>query len=298
MTDHRNVDVFSLDRRQVRAAFNEAARGYDAVALLQGEVGDRLLERLDLTTLIPTRVLDLGCGTGRHLARLRKYYPRARVLGTDFAIGMLEAASRAQGWLRRAPFVCADAMHLPFPATCFDLTYSNLMLQWCEDLDQVLRELRRIMQTHGLLLFSTFGPDTLKELRAAWREVDDFNHVNRFIDMHDIGDALIRAGFVEPVMDTEHLTLTYTDIQALMHDLKGIGAHNVTAGRSRSLAGRARLEVLRSAYEKQRQNGRLPSTYEVVYGTAWTPAYIPTELLTSSEREAAIASRRFAGTGS
>lgn len=292
MSDSRGTDEFSLDRRQVRVAFERAAHGYDAAAVLQREVGGRLLERLELTALKPARILDLGCGTGRHLGVLRQRYPQAQVLGADLAINMLTAARRAQGWFRRSPLVCTNAMQLPFAATGFELIYCNLMLQWCDDLDQVLRELRRVLKPHGLLLFTTFGPDTLKELRAAWREVDAFNHVNRFIDMHDIGDALIRAGFVEPVMDVEHLTLTYADVRALMHDLKSIGAHNVTAGRDRGLGGRERVRKLTAAYEHFRRDGRLPATYEVVYGTAWTPAYIPTAMLTAGEIRAAMVERQ------
>ncbi|MGA9852869.1 MAG: malonyl-ACP O-methyltransferase BioC [Gammaproteobacteria bacterium] len=282
------MDEFSLDRRQLRAAFERAASGYDAAAVLQQEVGVRLLERLELTTLKPACILDLGCGTGRHLGALRQRYPKAQIIGTDFAINMLAAARRSQGWFRRTPLVCADAMRLPFAATCFDIVYCNLMLQWCDDLDGALTELRRVVNPHGLLLFTTFGPDTLKELRAAWREVDALNHVNRFTDMHDIGDALIRAGFVEPVMDVEHLTLTYADVRSLMADLKSIGAHNVTAGRPRGLGGRGRLGKLAAAYEPFRRDDRLPATYEVVYGTAWTPAYIPADMLTVGEMQAAL----------
>ena len=282
------MDEFALDRRQLRAAFERAAHAYDAAAVLQREVGVRLLERLELTTLKPSRVLDLGCGTGNHLPALHRRYPKAQVLGADFAMNMLAVARRSQGWFRRVPLVCADALRLPFAAGSFDLVYCNLMLQWCDDLDLALAEARRVVAPHGLLLFTTFGPDTLKELRAAWREVDGFIHVNRFIDMHDIGDALIRAGFAEPVMDVEQLTLTYADVRALMRDLKSIGAHNVTAGRPRALGGRARLRKLAAAYEPFRQDGRLPASYEVVYGTAWTPAYIPTELLTPSELRAAL----------
>lgn len=288
MSEGRDRDEFSLDRRQLRAAFEGAARGYDAAAVLQREIGARLLERLGLTTLQPARILDIGCGPGRQLVTLSKRYPRAQVLGVDLAMSMLAATRRARDWFRRRPLVCADALQLPFAATCFDLVYSNLMLQWCDDLDQVFRELRRVMRTHGLLLFSTFGPDTLKELRSAWRAVDSFNHVNRFIDMHDIGDTLLRAGFVEPVMDMEHITLTYEDVQALMHDLKSIGAHNVTGGRSRGLGGRGRLRKLTQAYGRFHRDGRVPATYEVIYGTAWTPAYIPADLLTAGETQTAM----------
>lgn len=282
------MDEFTLDRQQLRAAFERAARGYDAAAALQQEVARRLLERLELTTIRPARVLDLGCGTGRSLRELRRRYPRARLVAADFAFNMLLAVRRRLGFWRRVPLTCADALHLPFAAGAFDLVYCNLVLQWCDDLDQALAELRRTLAPHALLLFSSFGPDTLKELRAAWREVDDFNHVNRFIDMHDVGDALIRAGFVEPVMDVENLTLTYANVQALAQDLKAIGAHNVTAGRPRGLGGRRRAGKLAAAYERFRQDGRLPATYEVVYGTAWTPAYLPAGMLTAAERDAAL----------
>ncbi len=292
MSENHVKGDFWLDRRLLRTAFESAARGYDAAAVLQHEVGERLLERLDLTTLQPARILDLGCGTGRALGALRKHYPEAGVVGADIAFGMLAVARHAQSRFRRTPLVCADAMHLPFTAMSFDLIYCNLMLQWCNDLERIFAELRRLLRPHALLLFTTFGPDTLRELRAAWREVDSFKHVNRFIDMHDIGDALMRAGFVEPVMDMEHLTLTYTDVQTLMHDLKNIGAHNVTAGRAHGLTGRGRLLRMQSAYEKQRRDGRLPASYEVIYGTAWTPAYIPAAMLTPGEARAAIRKRR------
>ena len=292
MSENHAGNDFWLDRHLMRAAFDRAARGYDAAAVLQHEVGKRLLERLELTTLQPARILDLGCGTGRALDALHKHYPEAGIVGADIAVGMLAAARRARGWFRRMPLVCADAMRLPFTAMSFDLIYCNLVLQWCNDLGRIFAELRRLLRPHALLLFTTFGPDTLRELRAAWREADGFNHVNRFIDMHDIGDALMRAGFVEPVMDVEYLTLTYTDVHLLMRDLKRIGAHNVTAGRAPGLTGRGRLRCMQSAYEKQRRDGRLPASYEVIYGTAWTPAYMPAAMLTPGEARAAMLERR------
>lgn len=271
MTEPTDTAEFRLDRRQVRNAFDRAAPQYDAAAVLQHEVGARLLERLDLTTLTPARILDLGCGTGRATPELMRRYRSAQLVAADFAPAMLREVRR-RFWFRRPGLVCADAGSLPFGTAGFDLVFCNLMLQWCDDLDACLGELRRVTTTQGLLLFSTLGPDTLRELRAAWREVDGATHVNSFVDMHDIGDALIRAGFVEPVMDVEHITLTYEDVYALMHDLKRIGAHNVTGGRARNLTGRERMRKLAAAYEQARHAGRLPATYEVVYGTAWTPA--------------------------
>lgn len=276
------ADEFSLDRAAVRKAFDKAAPGYDAAAVLQREMGERLLERLELTTITPGRVLDVGCGTGRPTRALVQRYPAAQVIGVDLAPNMLGFARQRPWyapWQKRARFVCADAAALPFAAEGFDLIYASLVLQWCEDLDATLLEWRRLLKPHGLLLFSTLGPDTLKELRTAWQEVDGYNHVNRFLDMHDVGDGLIRAGFVEPVMDVEHLTMTYADAPALMRDLKRIGAHNVTAGRGRGLTGRGRLAALSQAYERWRRDGRLPATYEAVYGTAWAPKFMPTAAL-------------------
>jgi malonyl-CoA O-methyltransferase len=260
------TDEFSLESSRVGASFDRAARGYDAAAFLQKEVGERLLERLDLMANVPTRVLDVGCGTGRPTRALQKRYSHADVIGADLAPTMLKMAAKKQSWFgKHADFVCADASQLPFADASCDLIYASLVLQWCEDLDATL--------------FSTLGPDTLKELRAAWSEVDEFNHVNRFLDMHDVGDALIRAGFVEPVLDVEHLTLTYGDAPSLMRDLKRIGAHNVTAGRRRGLMGSGRLAAFTTAYERFRRDGRLPATYEVVYGTAWAPKFMPTAAL-------------------
>jgi malonyl-CoA O-methyltransferase len=145
------------------------------------------------------------------------------------------------------------------------------MLQWAPDLDRALSEFRRVLTGGGLLVFSTFGPDTLAELRAAWASADGYTHVNRFIDMHDVGDALVRSGFAEPVLDLEHFTLTYPDLRALMGDLKAIGARNLTAGRSRGLTGRGRLAAAEREYERWRRDGRLVSTWEVIYGIAWVP---------------------------
>ena len=270
------ADEFSLEPSRVGASFDRAARDYDAAAFLQKEVGERLLERLDLMANTPARVLDIGCGTGRPTRDLVRRYPQSQVIGVDLAPGMLKRAVKKQSWFGKgARFVCAEASQLPLADASCDLLYASLLLQWCEDLDATLLEWRRLLKPHGLLLFSTLGPDTLKELRAAWSSVDEFNHVNRFLDMHDVGDALIRAGFVEPVMDVEHLTLTYADAPALMRDLKSIGAHNVTAGRRRGLMGRGRLAAFSTAYERFRQEGRLPATYEVVYGTAWAPKFMP-----------------------
>jgi malonyl-CoA O-methyltransferase len=188
---------------------------------------------------------------------------------------MLRQARHRRRWWRRPTVLCADAAALPLPDASVDLVFSNLMLQWCNDLDAVFREFRRVLKPRGLVTFTTFGPDTLTELRAAWRAVDDGIHVNRFIDMHDVGDAMVRAGLAEPVMDLEYFCLTYPRVIDLMRDLKAIGAHNVTVGRGRGLTGRGRLQAVADAYEAHRRDGRLPATWEVVYGQAWGPLGAP-----------------------
>ena len=257
------------DKRQARRSFESAAGGYDRAAVLQREVGERLLERLDLVKLQPQRVLDLGSGTGYCIPGLLARYRKADIVALDIAMAMLGQARRRGRWLRRPRCVCADAERLPFADNSFDLVFSSLMLQWCVDIDMAFAELQRILRPGGLLLFSTFGPDTLKELRDSWQTVDGDTHVNAFLDMHDIGDALLRARFSDPVVDVERLTVTYPDVWQLMRELKQVGAHNVTTGRPRSLTGKARMQRLVQAYEQYRCAGVLPASYEIVNGHAW-----------------------------
>jgi len=268
-------DPFVLDTARVRAAFDAAADAYDEAAVLQAEVRGRLLERLDEVRLRPRAILDAGCGTGHAARALLERYRRARVIALDIAPGMLEATRKRRPWLRRLDLVCANAESIPLPPRSVELVFSNLMLQWCNDPDRAFAEFHRVLAPGGLVMFTTFGPDTLKELRASWGTADRATHVSRFIDMHDLGDALVRAGFAEPVMDVEHFTLTYDSVRALMKELKAMGAHNATAGRSRGLTGRGRLAAVEAAYEGLRRDGRLPSTWEVVYGHAWATGSVP-----------------------
>lgn len=262
-------DEFMLDRRAVRAAFDRASSGYDAAAVLQTRVRDELLSRLELIRIAPAVVLDLGCGTGMGARRLKERYRGSLVIGLDAAAGMLREARRHSGWLRPLERMCADVFQLPFRDGTVDLVFSNLMLQWCDDLDAALREITRVLSPQGFFAFSTFGPDTLRELRTAWSQADGGSHVSGFRDMHDIGDALTRTGLAEPVMDVERLTLLYPDVAAITRDLKGIGAHNATAARARGLTGKTRWRAMTAAYECERRDGVLPVTYEVVYGAAW-----------------------------
>jgi malonyl-CoA O-methyltransferase len=262
--------AYALQRDWVRRSFDRAAATYDAAAVLHAEVRNSLLQRLTLTALQPRAVVDAGAGTGLGSRALKRRYPRALVIALDSSQGMLHAAARQQLWLRPFARVCADAERLPLENGSIDLIVSNLMLQWC-DPDAVFAEFRRVLAPQGLLTFSTFGPDTLRELRLAWAEVDSHSHVQQFIDMHDLGDALVRSGFASPVLDVERLTLKYLTVRAVAADLKATGARNAARDRAKGLTTPRKFAAMQTAYEKFRQDGRLPATYEVVYGHAWKP---------------------------
>jgi len=287
-------DAGGVDARAVRRNFARAAATYDEAAVLQREVGRRMAEKLDVVKLAPAAILDAGCGTGDAQPELASRYPEARQVALDIALPMLSVAkakARAQAREGRSVFsrllsavapamrrghvcghVCGDIARLPFAAGAFDLAWSNLALQWIDDLPQALGELCRVLREGGLVSFSTFGPDTLRELRAAFAGVDRHSHVSRFIDMHDIGDLLVAAGFGDPVMHMEYVTLTYGDATAMLRDLKAIGATNATKLRPRALMGRKRWERAVAALEVSRRDGRLPATFEVIYGHAWKVA--------------------------
>ncbi len=268
----QDAGAFRLDRPSIRTAFDRASVSYEEAAVLQARVNEELMTRLELFKFQPQVVLDLGSGTGRGAEELKRRYRRALVVALDMAPGMLREAQRRQHLFRRFERICADAMRLPFADSSVDVVFSSLMLQWCDPLDLAFAEVRRVLKPEGFFAFSTLGPDTLEELRAAWAEADGYNHVNQFVDMHDVGEALVRAGLVEPVLDVDRVQLTYTDTFGLMRDLKAIGAHNVTEGRSRGLMGRGRLARMQAAYEPFRRDGRLPATYEVIYGATWGAA--------------------------
>jgi malonyl-CoA O-methyltransferase len=267
-----DIGAYALEPRWVRRSFDRAAKTYDGAAVLHAEVRENLLQRLRLVKRVPEVVLDAGAGTGHASRALKRLYPKARVLALDASPQMLRVAGKRQSWLRPFERVCADAALLPLRDGCIDLIVSNLMLQWC-DPDAVFAEFRRVLSPSGLLSFSAFGPDTLRELRSAWKQVDAHSHVHQFIDMHDLGDALVRNGFAAPVLDVERITLQYLDVRKVAADLKATGAHNSTAGRPRGLTGRRKFAALQAAYEQFRRNGRLPATYEVVFAHAWAPAH-------------------------
>lgn len=272
---------FDIERDTVLRNATRAARGYDAAAVLAREVSRRMGERLDLVKLQPERVLDIGCGTGADLRLLAERYPQAQRIGCDFSPAMLREAGEELPWFRRllpggrareAARVCGEATRLPFAAGSMSLIWSNLMLHWLADPLPALREMHRVLRVDGLVMFTAFGPDTLKELRRCFAQADALPHVHRFIDMHDLGDMLVAAGFAEPVMDMETLTLTYDTFDALLQDLRIAGGQCALAGRRRGLTGKQLWMRVRAAYEMYRREGRLPATFEIVYGHAWRPA--------------------------
>jgi malonyl-CoA O-methyltransferase len=260
----------SIDKQRARLAFAKAADQYDQAAVLQLEIGQRLLQCLDYVKLQPQRILDIGCGTGRHTAELMRRYPKAEVIGLDFALPMLRHTRKQGRWLRHPHCVCADLDQLPLAEQSMDLVFSNMALQWSTQPASTLACIHHLLKPNGLFMFSTLGPDTLLELRQAWSQVDNAEHIHPFVDMHDYGDMLMQGGFAEPVMDMERITMTYADITGLMRDLKKIGAHNAAEHRPTGLTGRKQLHALQQAYEAYRDlEGRLPASYEVIYGHAW-----------------------------
>jgi len=279
-------DPRALDPRAVRRAFARAAATYTDAAVLQHEIAARLAERLSLVKLAPAAILDAGCGTGEAVGELAARYPGARVIALDIALPMVAAARRraragrtvlrrllrplARGHVSSVPaFVCGDINALPLAGVSVDLVWSNLALQWVNDLPRAFAEFRRVLTVGGLLSFTTFGPDTLREVRDAFAGLDASTHTNRFVDMHDIGDMLVHAGFADPVMDMEHVTLTFESPRALVAELKAIGATNRTRGRPRALMGRTRWSRAMQRLQSLARDGRIPATFEVVYGHAW-----------------------------
>ena len=268
-----------VDALQVRRNFARAAATYDAVAVLQREVGSRMLERLDYVKIAPQRVLDLGCGTGASLGALSERYPKAQVVGADVSEAMLRVAHKERSRLRyllpflrgkKSSLLAADALALPVKSAALGMVWSNLMLHWVSDPPSVFREMQRTLEVGGLLMFSTFGPDTLKELRASFS--DGYAHCQRFTDMHDYGDMLVEAGFADPVMDAEVLTMTYPNFDGLLRDLRQSGSTCTMHDRRHGLTGRSAWRAARAEYDNRMNGGRLPASFEVVYGHAWKVA--------------------------
>ena len=265
-----------VDRQQVGRRFSKVAASYGDADFFAREVDRRMQERLDFVNIQPQRILDLGCSRGGSFPGLVTRYPAAQLIGLDVSPAMLDTAreQRAnwQRWLgigkQIGPLrLAADAANLPLKSRSTALVWSNLLLHWLDDPLPALAEAHRVLDVGGLLMFSTLGPDSLKELRTAF--ADGYAHTQRFIDMHDLGDMLVGCGFADPVMDMEVITLTYDDIDAMFAELRAAGSSCAMKARRHGLTGRGALTAARLAYEAMRRDGKLPATFEVVYGHAW-----------------------------
>ncbi len=264
---------YQLDKRSLRSYFQRCARLYDSNARVAGELGARLLEHLEPVRIEPKRVLDLGAGTGELARSLSRRYRNSRVLALDLSESMLAVArAKRRRLFSRQQFVCGDGEKLPLRSGCVELVLSNATLQCCTQPDPVFAEVFRVLAPGGLFMFSTLGPDTLVELKESFALVDDQPHVHTFTDMHDLGDALVRTGFADVVMDSARLTAEYQDVGQLLRELKATGASNADSHRRRGLTARGKLERVVRAYEGRRRNGLLPATFEAVFAHAWKPA--------------------------
>ncbi|KAF7599350.1 MAG: malonyl-[acyl-carrier protein] O-methyltransferase BioC [Candidatus Dactylopiibacterium carminicum] len=266
---------FALEPRHVRRAFEAKAAGLARQDFLAREAASRMAERLDYIRHTPSRILDLGCGHGADLPLLAQHYPQAERLGLDVSLPLLHLAPRAGGLLGRLfrreitpRLICADASQLPLATGSVDMVWSNLLLHWLPDPKPAFREMHRVLRTDGLLMFATLGPDTLAELRTVLPE----HSLHRFIDMHDLGDDLVHAGFAAPVMDMQRITLTYPDFDSLLRELRTASAGNARADRPHGLGRRARWQAARETAETLRQDGKLSLTVELVFGHAWRAA--------------------------
>jgi malonyl-CoA O-methyltransferase len=251
-----------LDKSSVRASFNRAAAGYDDFAVLQRGIGERLLQFLSLDPESTPVILDLGAGTGYCSRRIARQ--NARVIDLDLAPAMLgEARSRED---RETDYVCGDAESLPFTDQCMDIVFSNLMIQWCGDLQELFREVHRILKPGGSFLFSTFGPETLCELRDAWKRVDFETHVHAFSSLAAIRTALSRSGLQVLAIEQEFMRFEYQDVMELMRTLKGIGAHNLTETRPRALTGKRKVGRMIAEYGNSNPDQKISATFELLLG--------------------------------
>lgn len=260
-----------INRKQlITAAFNRVAKKYESAAQIQNEIGNRLFERLHLLKIQPKYILDLGCGSGYFTNKLKKLYPKAYIVSLDIAHDMLSQVKLKQNWFKTWGIVNADMHKLPFANGQFDLIFSNQVVHWSEDIKGLMVEVNRVMAKNACLMFTTLGPDTFYELKKSFAELDNFSHVNDFLDMHDLGDIVQSANYVDPVIDMDMLTAHYDSLEGLLRSLKNQGVVNISAKRNTSLSGKSTFKKLALVMQKFiTESNMYPLTYEIVYGHAW-----------------------------
>ena len=255
--------------RDVRRRFDRAAAGFDAADFVHRVTFDALLRRLSPMQIQPRIVLDLGCATGSGSKPLTRRFRGSRVISLDASFAMLRLAARKKPFFTKHPALQSDASHIPLKDGSVDLVFANMLLPWIDDLPACLSEIARVLRKDGVIAFATFGPDSLSEIHAAWQSIDDDWHVNAYPDMHDIGDALVRAGLRDPVLDVDHLTVTYRDTDALYRDLTSAGARNCLRGRRKTLTGKNRFHAMDQLLAANMTEDLLTFRLELVYGHAW-----------------------------
>ena len=258
-----------LRQRDIRRRFDRAAADFDSADFVHAVTRAGLIARLEPMLLKPASVLDLGSATGSMGRTLRKRFRRAHIVSLDLSRAMLEEAHKQKTWLSRASFVQADAEHLPFAEASFDLVVANQLLPWLPDPQRVFTEVSRVLKKGGVFAFAGLGPDSLRELGVAWANVDEGLHVNRFPDMHDIGDGLVRAGLADPVLDVDHLHISYENPGKLFSDLTVVGARNSLADRARGLTGKNRFRAMAKALTNTSSGSGILLDLELVYGHCW-----------------------------
>ncbi len=258
-----------LSRRDIRRRFDRAAAEFDSADFVHAVTRDGLCARLEPMLLKPSAVLDLGSATGSMGQALRKRFRRAHIVSLDLSGAMLAKAHRKKSWLARASFVQADAEYIPFADGAFDLVVANQLLPWLPDPQRVFTEVARVLRKGGVFAFAGLGPDSLQEIGRAWARFDEGPHVNRFPDMHDIGDGLVRAGLADPVLDVDRLHISYENPGKLFSDLTQVGARNSLAERARGLTGKNRFRSMAAALANGAVDGGILLDLELVYGHCW-----------------------------
>ena len=260
-----------IDKEYKRKVFNRHAKTYDEYSSLQNKISDNLFKKLDLIEVRPNFILDLGCGTGRNGGILKEKYQNIRLINYDFSINMLQEAKKNQHKVlgAKSEFICGDIEKLSFSENTFDVIWSTSSLQWCNNISDIFKKAKSILKPGGLFIFSTFGPNTLFELKNVTKRISNYQKTNNFLDVLSIKDKLVKEGFSNPVIDSEEFCLSYKDISKLFLDLRKIGATSGFKNRNIGLSGKSFLKLIIDGYKEYSYDGIFPATYEAIYGYAW-----------------------------